>query len=175
MYKAYYNSPLGKLLLASDGKNLTGLWFEGQKHYLSNIKQELELKENLDIFNETKIWLNKYFKKQKPSIEVLNLKPEGSKFRVEVWKTLCKIPYGEVITYGDIAKEVATKMNKKTMSAQAIGGAVSHNPIGIIIPCHRVIGSDGSLTGYAGGIDKKIKLLEIEDVAIKEEKVCKKM
>ena len=107
---------------------------------------------------------DKYFKQEKPEISELSLAPEGNTFRQCVWRFLCEIPYGETITYGELAKKVAKKLNKPSMSAQAVGNAVGHNPISIIIPCHRVVGKNGSLTGYAGGIDKKIKLLEIENV-----------
>ena len=166
IYKTYYNSPLGKILLASDGNNLIGLWLEGQKHYLGSIQEEIIVNDELEIFIKTKDWLNRYFKKEQPKINELPLAPRGSEFRQRVWKILCDIPYGEVITYGDIAKKLTIDMNKEHMSAQAVGGAVGHNPISIIIPCHRVIGAGGNLTGYAGGIDKKIKLLELEGVKI---------
>ena len=107
-------------------------------------------------------WLDRYFAGGRPSLCELPLAPAGSEFRQGVWSILCEIPYGEVTTYGDIAKKVAARMGNKSMSAQAVGGAVGHNPISIIIPCHRVVGSNGSLTGYAGGIKTKIKLLELE-------------
>ncbi len=119
---------------------------------------------NLPILTATKNWLDKYFAGQRPAISDLPLAPNGGAFRTAVWNILCEIPYGEVITYGDIAKKMAVKMNKASMSSQAVGGAVGHNPISIIIPCHRVVGSNGSLTGYSGGIGKKIKLLEHEGV-----------
>ena len=109
-----------------------------------------------------KSWLDRYFAGRKPDISELSLAPAGSEFRQEVWRILCEIPYGEVVTYGSIAKRMAEKMGRETMSSQAVGGAVSHNPISIIIPCHRVAGADGSLTGYAGGIQTKVKLLELE-------------
>ncbi len=157
-------SPLGNITLASDGINLTGLWFDGQKYYADTIKEEVE--KELPIFNQTKKWLDEYFKGQNPKI-ALPLKPQGSNFRKDVWQILSQIPYGKVITYGDIAKQLEKKYNKK-MSAQAVGGAVGHNPISIIIPCHRVVGSNGSLTGYASGIDNKIKLLKLEQVDTKE-------
>lgn len=144
--------------MASDGENLVGLWFDGQKYFLSSIKSSLEEKHNLKIFIDTKNWLDRYFAGKNPSIKEIPIAPQGSKFRQSVWKQLCKIPYGEVSTYGKIAQT----LGKEKMSAQAVGGAVGHNPISIIIPCHRVIGANGSLTGYAGGLDKKIKLLELE-------------
>ena len=161
-YLSNYISPLYPLTLASDGENLTGLWLEGQKYYAATIEKESALRDELPIFTRTKKWLDRYFNKKNPAISELPLAPAGSEFRQEVWKILCTIPYGEYITYGDIAKNIAAKQNKFRMSSQAVGGAVGHNPISIIIPCHRVVGTNGSLTGYAGGIDKKIKLLEHE-------------
>lgn len=166
MYKTYYQSQIGEILLASDGENLIGLWIDNQKYYLGNLKEKLLEKENLKIFNKTKKWLDRYFNQERPKISELPLKPRGSDFRQTVWKILCEIPYGKTITYGEIAKNVAEIMGKEKMSPQAIGNAVGHNPISIIIPCHRVVGTNGNLTGYAGGIDKKIKLLEIENVNI---------
>jgi len=160
-YICNVNFKIGNITLASDGKHLTGLWLEGQKYYAKTIKGKI-IEKDLPIFQETKKWLNQYFKGQKP-IVTLKLKPEGSNFRQDVWKILREIPYGEVMTYGQIAKKLEYKYKKK-MSAQAVGGAVGHNPISIIIPCHRVVGTNGSLTGYAGGIDKKIKLLKLEQV-----------
>lgn len=149
--------------MASDGENLTGLWFKEQKYYASTISGEI-MEKNLVIFEKTIQWLERYFHGERPRITELQLAPQGSMFRKEVWKILCEIPYGEVLTYGEIAKMIAKKRGMERMSAQAIGGAVGHNPISIIIPCHRVIGSDGSLTGYAGGIELKKKLLEHEGI-----------
>lgn len=157
-----YSSPLSLITLASDGEKLIGLWMEGQKYYAGNMKGENITKDDLPEFVAAKEWLRKYFDGGKPNISQLPLAPEGGEFRQNVWKILCEIPYGKCITYGEIAKILAEKMGKKSMSSQAIGGAVGHNPISIIIPCHRVIGANGRLTGYAGGIDKKIKLLKLE-------------
>ena len=171
IYKSYYQSPIGKLLLASKENKLMGLWIEGQKYYLGNLKEELQENNTEEILVKTKKWLDRYFDAEKPEISELELAPIGSEFRKNVWKLLCKIPYGEITTYKSIAENVAKLMNRKQMSAQAIGGAVGHNPISIIIPCHRVVGADGSLTGYAGGIDKKIKLLKLEKVDLKDIKV----
>lgn len=162
IYKTYYSSPIGELLLTSDGDNLTGLWIENQKYYSYKVSGQIIDKDDLKIFRQVKDWLDKYFNGKKVNINNLKLNPSGTKFQKEVWKVLCDIPYGEVITYKEISKKVAHNLNKTNMSFQAVGGAVGHNPISIIIPCHRVIGSDGNLTGYAGGIDKKIKLLQIE-------------
>ena len=162
LYKTYYKSPIGNLILVSDGDNLVGLYMENQKYYLNGIKQELTSKDNLQVFENTKKWLDRYFAKGNPSIKEIPLAPIGGEFRQKVWKILCEIPYGKTTTYGEIAKRIAKEMDKEKMSAQAIGNAVGHNPISIIIPCHRVVGKDGSLTGYAGGIEKKRILLELE-------------
>ena len=162
LYKTYYKSPIGNLMLVSDGDNLVGLYMENQKYYLNGLKQELTSKDNLQVFENTKKWLDRYFEKEKPSIKEIPIAPKGGEFRQKVWKILCEIPYGQTITYGEIAKRIAKQMNKEKMSAQAVGNAVGHNPISIIIPCHRVIGKNGSLTGYAGGIERKKMLLELE-------------
>jgi methylated-DNA-[protein]-cysteine S-methyltransferase len=121
-------------------------------------------KDDLPIFQAAKSWLDRYFFGGKPAIRELPLAPVGTEFRQGVWEILCGIPYGEVITYGEIAKRMAARLGRESMSGQAVGGAVGHNPISIIIPCHRVVGASGSLTGYAGGIENKIKLLELEEV-----------
>ncbi len=163
-YKTVCISPMGNITLASDGDNLVGLWIEGQKYHGDSILEEVLQKDDIPVFETTRKWLNRYFAGERPIISELPLYPIGGAYRQEVWKILCEIPYGEVITYGDIAKKMAIKMNKESMSSQAVGGAVGHNPISIIIPCHRVVGSNGSLTGYAGGVDKKVKLLELEGV-----------
>ena len=165
IYISKYKSKLGNITLASDGINLTGLWFDGQKYFLASVEKEIEEK-NLEIFDKAKLWLDKYFSGEKVSPNELRLKPEGTDFRRKIWKILCEIPYGKTTTYGQIAKILAQRDNKKSYSAQAIGGAVGHNPISIIIPCHRVIGVNGNLTGYAGGLEKKKKLLEIERMEI---------
>ncbi len=162
LYKTYYKSPIGNLILVSDGDNLVGLYMENQKYYLNGIKQELTSKDNLQVFENTKKWLDRYFAKENPSIKEIPLAPIGGEFRQKVWKILCEIPYGKTTTYGEIAKRIAKEMDKEKMSAQAVGNAVGHNPISIIIPCHRVVGKYGSLTGYAGGIEKKRILLELE-------------
>ena len=162
LYKTYYKSPIGNLMLVSDGDNLVGLYIENQKYYLNGIKQEVTPKDNLQVFENTKKWLDRYFEKEKPSIKEIPIAPKGGEFRQKVWKILCEIPYGQTITYGEIAKRIAKQMNKEKMSAQAVGNAVGHNPISIIIPCHRVIGKNGSLTGYAGGIERKKMLLDPE-------------
>lgn len=122
----------------------------------------MSLKDDLPAFRAAKKWLGRYFAGERPAISELPLRPIGGEFRQGVWSKLCEIPYGQVVTYGDIAKKMAAGMNRKSMSSQAVGGAVGHNPISIIIPCHRGVGANGSLTGYAGGIGAKIKLLQLE-------------
>lgn len=164
MFITKYKTQLGQTTLASDGENITGVWLEGQKYFGSTISKSPAIQDNLPVFKNTKDWLDRYFAKEKPLISELPLKPEGSDFRKSVWEILCHIPYGEVTTYGKIANILARKRNIQKISPQAVGGAVGHNPISIIIPCHRVIGANGNLTGYAGGIDTKIKLLELEGV-----------
>jgi methylated-DNA-[protein]-cysteine S-methyltransferase len=150
--------------MASDGKNIVGLWLEGQKYFAATVTEDMAENEELPVFADAKTWLAEYFAGEKPAISRLPLAPKGGEFRRDVWAILCEIPYGETTTYGQIAKRMAAMLNKTSMSGQAVGGAVGHNPISIIIPCHRVVGSNGSLTGYAGGIGKKIKLLEHEGV-----------
>ena len=159
-YLHHYESPLGGLTIASDGKALTGLWFDGQKFFADTLDAEHEEKP-LQIFTAADTWLDAYFSGTDPDL-TLPLRPKGTPFRKKVWEILLTIPYGRTMTYGEIAKTLAGQMHVSKMSAQAVGGAVSHNPISIIIPCHRVIGADGSLTGYAGGLDKKMKLLALE-------------
>lgn len=165
-YQTIYPSPIGDITLACDdgGKNIVGLWMEGQKYHGDTINEPMNEQNDIPIFNTTKQWLERYFAGQKPNISELSLAPMGTQFRQGVWQILCEIPYGEVITYGGIAQKMAAKMGKESMASQAVGGAVGHNPISIIIPCHRVVGTNGSLTGYAGGIKTKIKLLELEGV-----------
>ncbi len=161
-YTTDYTSPVGHLTMASDGDSLTGLWLEGQKYFCGAVKERMLPKNNLVIFDAAKKWLDRYFAGKKPAISELSLAPAGGNFRQEIWKLLCEIPYGKLTTYGEIAKKAAVKMNRQNMSAQAVGGAVGHNPISIVIPCHRVVGANGSLTGYAGGLGIKQKLLELE-------------
>ena len=160
VYTCMYKSPLGNILLASDEIGLTGLWFEGQKYFANTLPKEQMPKET-SILTEAKYWLDLYFSGEEPAFTP-PLHPAGSDFRQVVWQILLKIPYGETMTYGKISREMAKIQNVPYMSAQAVGGAVGHNAISIIIPCHRVVGTNGSLTGYAGGMDKKIALLELE-------------
>ena len=161
-YGVHYKSPVGNILLASDDNNIIGLWIDEQK-YIGNTKpRDIIENHDLPILREGIAWLGDYFAGNKPRLSRLSLAPIGGEFRQQVWRILIEIPYGELITYGKIAEEVAKRMGKDRMSAQAVGGAVGHNPISIIIPCHRVVGSNKSLTGYAGGLDMKVKLLEHE-------------
>ena len=159
---AEYLSPVGRLTLAADESGLAGLWLEGQKYFGGSIAKKLGPARETPVLWQAKCWLDRYFAGEQPEIAELPLTPVGSPFQKAVWEILCAIPYGQVTTYGTIAAEVAAQMGRASMSAQAVGGAVGHNPISIIIPCHRVVGADGSLTGYAGGMEVKKKLLEFE-------------
>ena len=156
----HYDSPLGGMTMASDGEALIGLWLDGQQYYASTLgsKQEQRM---LPIFEDTSRWLDVYFTGQKPDFSP-KLRLIGTPFRQMVWQQLLAIPYGQTVSYADIAHRIAQQRGLTSMSAQAIGGAVGHNPISLIIPCHRVIGTDGSLTGYAAGIDRKRWLLNLE-------------
>jgi methylated-DNA-[protein]-cysteine S-methyltransferase len=179
-------SPVGELTLASDGQNLVGLWIttfaadepgstcggRKQKYFYGALTETPVRDDGLPVFKAAKIWLEEYFAGMKPDASKLPLAPLGSEFRQGVWWILRSIPYGEVTTYGALAKKMAIMMRRPTMSAQAVGGAVGHNPVSIIIPCHRVVGADGSLTGYAAGIETKMELLELEGVDIRGLRVC---
>lgn len=161
-YITHYQSPLGGITISSDGTALTGLWFDGQKYFASTLGADYKTKD-LPVFTEAKRWLDIYFSAREPDFTP-PLALNGSPFRMAVWQILQSIPYGQTITYGAIAQQLAAQTGKTKMSAQAVGGAVGHNPISIIVPCHRVVGAGGSLTGYAGGIDKKVQLLELEGI-----------
>ena len=156
-YAQDMNTPVGKVIICSDGCSIVGVWMEGQKYFASTLKEAPVYTERPELA-AAEDWLRRYFNGEQPSIDELALNPQGSEFRRKVWDCLCHIPYGKTTTYGAIAKELGIR------SGQAVGGAVGHNPISIIIPCHRVIGADGSLTGYAGGLDKKKALLKLEGV-----------
>lgn len=160
-YSTIYKSPIGMITLASNGNALVGLWFVGQKYYGAGIIDDTTPNDNLPIFDRTKQWLDEYFAGRKPDAASLPLAPIGGAFRQCVWNALRHIPYGAVVTYGDIARDISRIMGRPT-SPRAVGGAVGHNPISIIIPCHRVVGASGKLTGYAGGIETKKKLLRHE-------------
>ena len=159
-YIYHYDSPLGPMTLGSDGRALTGLWFDGEKYFGEGLGRDCEEKD-LPAFAETVRWLDIYFTGKDPGF-LPPLAENVTPFRMEVREIMLQIPFGETVTYGRIAEEIAGRHGRQRMSAQAVGGAVGHNPISIIVPCHRVVGSNGSLSGYAGGIDKKIRLLELE-------------
>ncbi len=161
-YIAHYQSPLGPIFLAADYLGLTGLWFENQQYFPSCPEMEWEEGE-LPVFETTRYWLDLYFAGKQPDFQI-PLHFIGTEFQKEVWGILNRIPYGQTTTYGEIARQIAIKRGVNRMSAQAVGGAVGHNKISIIVPCHRVVGTGGNLTGYAGGIDKKIELLTLERV-----------
>ena len=160
LYTGYYRSPLGRLLLAADEIGLTGLWFERQRYFAQGLAP-VHTDEETPILAQTRRWLDLYFSGSVPDFTP-PLHPIGSDFRQEVWALLLQIPYGKTTTYGALANQLAEKHGQRRMSAQAVGGAVGHNEVSIIIPCHRVVGTNGSLTGYAGGIDKKVELLTLE-------------
>lgn len=159
-YTNHYQSPLGGILLAGDETGLTGLWFDGEKYFADHLDPE-HVEKDLPLFRETKRWLDIYFSGSEPGF-MPPLHMTGSLFQLAVWEILRKIPYGSTTTYGEIARMIAAQKGLHRMSAQAVGGAVGHNEISIIVPCHRVVGANGSLTGYAGGISKKAKLLALE-------------
>ena len=161
-YTWHYVSPLGGITLASDGEALVGLWFDGQKYFADTLEEEYE-EHSLPVFEETCRWLDIYFSGKAPDFTPM-LKMCGSPFRKQVWEILLTIPFGHNITYGQIAAMIAAEDGLKHMSAQAVGSAVGHNPISLIIPCHRVVGANGNITGYAGGIEKKRYLLALESV-----------
>ena len=159
-YTWHYDSPLGGITLASDGEALVGLWIEGQKSSADALDPEPEEK-RLPVFDETCRWLDIYFSGKDPGFTP-KLSMRTSAFRKKVWEIMLSIPFGQTMTYGEIAARIAREEGLKRMSAQAVGGAVGHNLISIIIPCHRVVGTNGDLTGYGGGIDKKVRLLQLE-------------
>lgn len=159
-YIQYYESPMGKILLGADDQGLTGLWLEGQKYFANYLDPEHE-ERDCEAFEQTRAWLDLYFRGENPGF-LPPIHMIGTSFQKEIWEILLQIPYGKLTTYGKIADQIAEKRGIAHMSAQAVGGAVGHNEISIIIPCHRVVGTNGSLTGYAGGIDKKIYLLTLE-------------
>lgn len=163
MYTASCESPVGEFLLASDGESLIGLWLVGQKHYADGVGENAVTDHSLPVFDRAKRWLDDYFAGEQPAIHQLPLAPQGSEFRRRICQLLCEIPYGTLTTYGQLAKDYEVKFGQKT-SARAVGGAVGRNPISIIIPCHRVVGANGAITGYAGGLDKKRLLLAHEGI-----------
>lgn len=171
-YTHHYESPLGGITLASDGEALTGLWFDGQKYYADALENEHEEK-SLPVFEAADQWLDIYFSGKAPDFTPpLNMKT--TEFRKAVWEIMLTIPFGHTMTYGEIAERIAKEKGTAHISARAVGGAVGHNSISLIIPCHRVVGTNGSLTGYAGGIDKKVKLLTMEGADLSKRFMPKK-
>lgn len=161
-YGTHYPCVLGDIFLASNEENIIGLWIGNQKYISKTKPKDIVIRDDIPVLKDGVSWLDSYFAGEKPDPFNLSLAPMGSEFRQLVWKILLEIPYGKTTTYGAIAKETAKRLNRERMSAQAVGGAIAHNPISIIIPCHRVIGADGSLTGYAGGVSVKEFLLTHE-------------
>ena len=160
-YIHHYASPLGGITQASDGDCLTGLWFDGQKHapvFPDGAREE----KPLPIFCLTDRWLNLYFEGKEPAF-MPQIRLQGTPFQKAVWELLLTIPYGQPLTYGEAAARLAKEMGRRHMSARAVGAAAGRNPISIIVPCHRLVGKGGKLTGYAGGIERKQKLLEGEN------------
>ena len=172
IYTYHYASPLGGITIAGSQEALTGLWFDGQKYFGDTLPQQYEEKE-LPLFEETRRWLDMYFQGKAPDFTP-PLSWNTTPFRKAVWEILLSIPYGQTMTYGEIAARITRQKGLSQMSAQAVGGAVGHNSISIIVPCHRVVGTNGSLTGYAGGIDKKLQLLTLEKTDMSEFFIPKK-
>ena len=164
IYTSFINTPLGAMTATAEDDALIGLWFAGQRYYPAKTSDWLE-KPGHNVFEDLRAWLADYFAGKKPASGI-KLAPKGTAFQKTVWDMLLKIPAGRVTTYGALAEELAKKRGLAAMSAQAVGGAVGHNPISILIPCHRVLGAKGALTGYAGGLDKKTALLELEGVKL---------
>lgn len=162
-YRKQIPSPLGVLTLTGDGFSLTGLWVEGQKHFPASLPEALE--GTLPVFGQTEQWLRLYFSGQEPDF-LPPLAPRGTDFQRAVWAQLLEIPYGKTVSYGEIARRLAERGGPSRVSARAVGGAVGRNPISILIPCHRVIGADGSLTGYDGGLERKRQLLALEGIPV---------
>ena len=160
-YLHHYRSPIGDITMASDGTSLTGLWFDGQKYFADTLAEEHEERE-IPVFAQTDRWLSIYFDGKAPD-QPPPVLLRGTPFRREVWEILQTIPFGQTMTYGRIADILARRHGLRSMSAQAVGGAVGHNPVSLIVPCHRVVGVDGALTGYAGGLDRKAWLLTLEN------------
>ena len=162
IHTAYYDAPYGRYVMAAEDGALTGLWLEGQKYFPSDLPEPSG--EEAEIFARTRRWLDAYFAGRQPEVSALPIAPRGSAFAQSVWQLLLEIPYGQTVTYGQLAKRLAEQRGLTRMSAQAVGGAVGHNPISVIIPCHRVLGAKNRLTGYAGGLDVKTFLLKLEGI-----------
>ena len=160
VFTQHYSSPLGGITLASDGEALTGLWFDGQRYFAAGLGTDRE-EADLPVFTAAKRWLDAYFSGQRPDF-LPPLRMFDTAFRVTVWEALLAVPYGETVSYAALAAAVAARLGRAQVPARAVGGAVGRNPISLIVPCHRVIGADGRLTGYAGGLDLKARLLQLE-------------
>jgi methylated-DNA-[protein]-cysteine S-methyltransferase len=163
-YISKYNSPFGEITIASDGDNVIGIWYDGQRYFGTTLAQGYKEKD-LPIFCHVKKWLDAYFNGENPKM-TLPIKLDGSQFQLVVWQILLSIPYGQTMTYGEVAMRVSETLGIASMSAQAVGNAVGRNPISIVVPCHRVVGSNGKMVGYAGGIERKIGLLKLEQSEI---------
>ena len=163
-YYRFMNIPLGKSLVAVEADTLIGVWFVGQKYYPQKTEHWIERADH-SVFTALRGWFDSYFAGEKPVLNI-PLAPRGTPFQKSVWDILLRIPYGKLTSYGTIARQLAARHNKSSLSAQAVGGAVGHNPISLLIPCHRVVGSNGKLTGYAGGLDKKEALLRLEGAVL---------
>ncbi len=166
LYRTSYRSPLGEIRIVSDGETIKELWLAGQRGYEGALKYGACGAGRPPVLEKAAQWLDRYFAGERPLPEELPLAPEGSAFRREVWEILCRIPYGKVTAYGEIAKKIAARRGIEKMAAQAVGNAVGHNPVSIVIPCHRVVGTDGSMIGYGGGIPLKEALLSHEGVDV---------
>ena len=164
MTTAYVPTPAGEALLSASGAALTGLWFVGQKHFARTLPRPLPPPGDSPVLEAAKRWLTAYFEGKRPSPFDLELAPEGTPYQLAVWRVLLDIPYGSAVTYGEVARDAACLLGRRTWSARAAGVAVGLNPVSIVIPCHRVLGADGALTGYAGGLERKAALLKLEGV-----------
>ena len=162
LYKTFYESPIGKMILVSDAKSLVGTWFLDQKYYMYGIKDEIVQKDDLDVFKKVKRYLDNYFNGEYANVKNISLNPKGTLFQKQVWKVILSIPYGKVWTYSDVLAKVEEKSKRKS-SVRAIANAISRNPILILIPCHRIIGKDGTLKGYSAGLERKKYLLNLEE------------
>ena len=174
VYFTEYESPLGRLTLAGEERELTGLWLEGQKYFGATLAPGALRRDNLASFVLARDWLDRYFSGERPEGRELPLSPKGTPFQRLIWSLLLDIPWGETVTYGELARRSAVRLGRKSMSAQAVGGAVGRNPIAIIIPCHRVVGTGGNLTGYAGGLERKDWLLRWEGRNQDSCRICEK-
>ena len=159
-------TPVGRILLAQEGEGLVGAWLEGQRYYMAGFDPNEAKSSETPLLTQAKRWLNDYFAGKRPNPSALPLTPCGTPFRQAVWQLLCQIPYGQTVTYGQLARQMAAVRGGACPSARAVGSAVGHNPLSFIIPCHRVVGADGCLTGYAGGLDTKARLLSHEGVRL---------